>query len=197
MKGFPVSDGSGPAPDSWIEAVTWIGLVVLVAGVLVFSGVDDQIQFAVSSPSEYAGLSAASVGDDGSGVVVFERGQLSGIEFSTKNRIGYNAVGDEIGLCAGLSESGDVFKLRVAEGFEDTSRDSVTFSCSSPREVILHSQPDYSSGQSAEDKSFDGEFIPEISCIVFNRPVVSPAGTVQGLNCFEAGTDNQVSVRVQ
>lgn len=196
MNGFPLRDGKGPMPDSWTEALVWTSVVVGVSMVLVFTGVDDQLQFAVSSPVEYAGLSTVSA-EDGSEKVVFSRGELSGIEFSTKNRVGYDSVGDEIGLCAGIGDSGEVYDLRVAEGFEETSRTSVTYSCSTPRGLILHSQPDYSSGQSAEDKSFDGEFRPAVSCIVFNKPVVSPAGSVEGLNCFDAGTDDRVRVVVQ
>lgn len=194
-----LSDGYGPFPDGDDKALEWLFVSVVAVGVgagLVFTGLDAHVEYVLTNPAGYAGLSAASNGSTGDGVV-FTQDQLQGIEFSTKNRIGYDTVGDEIGICGDLRSDGSVSELRVADGFEETSRTSVTFSCANPRSLILHSQPGYSDQQSAEDKSFKGEFAPEISCIVYSEPVVSPLGGLEGINCFEAGTDNSVSVSVE
>lgn len=50
---------------------------------------------------------------------------------------------------------------------------------------MVHSQPRFGDKLSDEDKSFDGEFQPDVSCIVFNEVVVSPvSGEVNGLRCW-------------
>jgi len=188
----PLPDGS----DAWMEWLFVGSVALLVASGMVFTGLDAHVEYVLTNPAGYAGLSAASNGSSGGGVV-FTQSQLQGIEFSTKNRIGYDTVGDEIGICGDLRGDGSVTDLRVADGFEETSRTSVTFGCAQPRSLIMHSQPGYSSQQSAEDKSFDGEFRPEVSCIVYSQPVVSPLGGLEGINCFEAGTDRTVSVSVK
>lgn len=183
---LPWSDGGGFMPDTKAELLA--DVIVVAAIVFLFSfftGLDAQVAYAVSSPGSYF---FSSVDKDSSNVLFLNEDQLDNINFATKNRIGVASLGEEIGMCAGVMENGRISMLRPAEGFKNTSRSSVTFSCSKPRELIIHSQPSYSSKLSAEDKSFKGEFQPEYSCIVFSELAASPVtGRVGGLNCWSIG----------
>lgn len=189
---LPWSDGTGWKPDSTGELVADALLIFLIVMTFsFFTGLDAQVSYIVNTPGQY--FSSTSENSE----IVLTNSQISDVNFAAKNRIGFTSPGDEIGLCGGVRDSGEVFNLRVADGFEETSRDSVTFECSKPRELIMHSQPGYNSGLSAEDKSFDGEFKPQYSCIVFGELAVSPvSGEVGNLNCWKVseGSFEQVSV---
>lgn len=191
-------DGPGPLPDSWAEVLTlvFVGFgVVLVFGF--YTGLDAQVAYAVGSPGQYFVSNTSSDTES----LALSSEQVGDINFASKNRIGVASMGDEIGLCGGVRNSGKVFNLRLAEGFEETSRTGVTFSCVEPRSVVMHSQPDYSSRLSPEDRSFDGEFQPQYSCIVYGELAVSPvSGEVGGINCWSVrsgGEFSRVSVVLQ
>jgi len=189
--GFPLADGRGVMPDSWRELLGYAVVVVFLGGVLVFTGVDAQIEYAVTDPGTYFGLSVSDSPQEDT--IVFTNQQVDGLNFATKNRIGINPVGDEIGLCGGIRDSGSVYDLRVAEGFSSTSPTSVKFSCALPRDLTVHSQPGFTERFSDEDLSYQGEFRPVFSCIQFREAVVSPvSGRVSGLNCIDTESGDTV-----
>jgi len=189
LAGFPFRDGTGPLPDSRLEVLADVVLIVFVAGLFsFFTGLDAQVSFAASNPQTYFFGS----GDVDSEKVVLDQDEVDLLNSASKNRIG-TGVGDEIGFCGGIQESGDVFDLRLAEGLE-TSRDSVRFSCVKPRNFAVHTQPGGISGLSVEDKSFDGEFMPDVSCILFEELAVSPVNNrVGGLSCWSVSEDGSFS----
>lgn len=188
---FPLADGKGVMPDSWREAFGYVIVIVFWGGLLVFTGVDAQIEYALTSPGSYFGLSVVDSPEEST--IVFTSEQVDGLNFATKNRIGINPIGDEIGLCGGIRDGVDVYNLRVAEGFSSTSPTSVTFSCALPRDLTVHSQPGFSDGFSEEDLDYRGEFRPEVSCIQFREAVASPvSGKVSGLNCIDTESGDTV-----
>jgi len=176
-------DGKGPLPDSNLEILSWISIGLLVAGGFVyFSGLDAQLEFMVSEPRNYFGLD----GDFEQGSeVIFSQKDIDLMNTVTVNRLGANAVGGEVGFCGGVDSSGDVFDFRLAENL-DTSLTGVRFECVTPRSLTVHSQPFSSGDLSDEDKSFEGEFRPDVTCIQFAELSVSPvSGLVGGINCFD------------
>ena len=179
---LPWRDGGGFLPDTRAELAADIVIIAVVVFLFsFFTGLDAQVAYAVGSPSQYF---LSSTSSDSERLTLTTK-QVDNINFASKNRIGFTSSGDEIGICGGVRNSGEVYDLRVAEGFEETSRTSVTFSCTRPRQVIMHSQPDYSSGLSVEDRSFDGEFQPEYSCIISGEVAASPVtDRVGGLSCW-------------
>jgi hypothetical protein len=187
---LPFADGKGILPDSRLELAGDIMIIVFVVGAFtIFSGLDAQINYVVESPTSY--FSVAETSND----VVISEDQISELNFATKNRIGFNSVGDEIGFCGGIRSDGTVYDLRVAEGLE-TSRDMVKFSCSTPRSFIVHSQP-YSGELSEEDKSFEGEFRPEVTCILYEEVAASMFNDrVSGLNCWSVPDQDDGSFEV-
>jgi len=200
MTGFPVRDGSGPAPDSWTEAVTWVGALLGITALLVFTGLDAQIQYMVSEPGLYfsgiLSFGSSSVGDVEKVVLTDEA--VSGMNFASSNSLGYDSIGSERGYCSGLREDGTVYDFRLADDIESSSRTSIVFSCGTPRELTVHSQPGFSGQPSEEDMSFSGEFQPEISCIQFREITVSPFNSkVSGINCWSTENGfNEVPVLV-
>lgn len=176
---FPLKDGKGPLPDSMLELVADIGLILFVGlAFSYFTGLDAQVSYALESPSSYFSVSDSIQGEE----IVLDQTEIDLLNSASKNRIGTN-VGDEIGFCGGIRSNGQVYDLRLAEGLE-TQRDSVRFSCSSPRNFIVHTQP-YSGELSDEDKDFGGEFRPNVTCIVYEELAVSPLNSrVGGINCW-------------
>lgn len=182
---LPWSDGNGFLPDTKSEVALDIVIIVFVSLIFAFfTGLDAQVAYMTSSPVQYFSSNTASDVES----LKLSSEQVGDINFASKNRLGFTSSGDEIGLCSGVRSTGQIFDLRVAEGFEDTSRTSVRFSCVQPRELVMHSQPGYSKSLSAEDKSFEGEFKPRYSCIVYGELAASPvSGEVGGLSCWSVG----------
>jgi len=133
--------------------------------------------------------------------VVLDQEQISGISFSTKNRIGADAVGGEIGICGGIRNDGSVYDLRVAENVNEMTFQSVQFSCVQPYNILMHSQPG-SDELSQEDKDFESEIRPDVACIISSELVVSPADRVMGVTCWnvpeaDSGSFTEIPVSLQ
>lgn len=180
-------DGSGPLPDSNQELLAWIGIAVFVAVTFgFFTGLDAQVNYLVSAPGDYF------LSNSEEDTVVFSQEDVNGLNFASSNRVGFDSIGDEIGFCAGI-RSNSVYDLRVADGFEETSRTSVTFNCAMPRSLVIHTQPDFSEGFSPEDLDYKDEFTPEVSCILYREATISPvSGKISGLNCMDVSSGENV-----
>lgn len=184
--------GYGPLPDGRDKFLEW-GFVVFTAflfgAVMVFTGLDAQVEYALTEPGSFTGLSTVSSDSEIDKVVLNQR-ELDGVSFTSQNRIGMNPAGSEIGFCGGIGDDGDVFDLRLAEGFDEVSFDSVQFSCVKPYNFIGHTQPG-SSELSAEDKDFTGEIRPDVTCIVSSELTVSPVSRrVGGVDCWFVTSEN-------
>jgi len=189
LTGLPWSDGRGWRPDTYGELGFTLLAVMGVALALVFTGVDAQVEYALTQPSSYFGLSTTSTDSGEINKVVLGQEQFDGLSFTTKNRVGMDAVGSELGFCGGIRDNGNVYDLRLAEGFDELTFRSVSFSCTQPYNLLGHSQPG-SGDLSAEDKSFDGEIQPEVTCIIYKELTVSPvSGEVGGINCWSVGSN--------
>lgn len=177
------SDGKGWRPDTVPELAFVVFAVLGVGLTLVFTGADAQIEYALTQPGSYFGLSTVQDADGEINKVVLDQEQISGISFSTKNRIGVDAVGGEIGICGGIRNDGSVYDLRVAENVNEMTFQSVQFSCVRPYNVLMHSQPG-SDQLSQEDKDFNGEIRPDVACIISSELVSSPTNRVMGITCW-------------
>jgi len=186
---LPWSDGKGWRPDTYSELGFTLLAVLGVGLVLVFTGLDAQIEYALTQPGSYFGLSTASTDTGEINKVLLDQEEFDGLSFTTQNRIGMDAVGSEIGFCGGIRNSGEVYDLRLAEGFSEVTFTSVIFSCTEPFNLIGHSQP--GSGElSEEDRDFDGEIQPDVTCIVYKELIVSPiSNEIGGINCWRVSSN--------
>jgi len=177
----PWPDGN----DAWLEWLFVLSVALGVGGVLVFTGLDAQVEYAVTQTGDYFDLSSADSENVDIDRVLLEESDIQGLEFSTSNRIGADAVGGEIGICGGIRGDGSVFDLRVAEDVNEMTFESVQFSCVPPYNLIMHSQPG-SDMLSDEDKDFDGEIRPDVTCIISSELSVSITDRVLGISCWDA-----------
>lgn len=185
MTRLPWSDGRGWRPDTYKELGFTLLAVMGVGIALVFTGVDAQVEYALTHPGSYFGLSTVQDADGEINKVVLDQEEIDGLSFTTQNRVGMDAVGSELGFCGGIRSSGEVYGLRLAEGFDEVTFTSVSFSCTQPFNFLGHSQP--GSGElSEEDKDFENEIKPDVTCIVYKELTVSPVSNqVGGINCWD------------
>jgi hypothetical protein len=173
-----------------------MGVFLASFAFLYFSGLDAQVEYALSSPGQY--FSTSNTNESVERVVLTDEA-VSGLNFVSKNSIGVDSVGSERGFCSGLRSDGTVYDFRLADGIESSSRQSITFSCVEPRDLVLHSQPSGVSDLSQEDMDFEGELLPDVTCIQFGEVVSSPLNSrVSGVDCWDVvdGGDSFVEIRV-
>lgn len=177
-------DGEGPLPDSWIEAVTWIGALVAVTALFAFSTTADaQLRFLVSDASGY--LSAGETSEKG---VVFTEEQISRMRWASITSVGDSAFGDERLFCGSITDDGRVESIRLADDIRSSEIDSVSGACVSrfPQQDInffTHSQPG-STMLSDEDKDLKSP-VPYTCAIGFEMAVSPVSNRVNGISCYE------------
>jgi len=179
--GVDLVDGSGPLPDSNWECLAWIGIAVLVAGMFtVFSGLDSQVAYAASAPSDYF-LSTMSNDLDS---LYFTENQLSLMNSASKNSLGPNSIGAERGYCGGV-RNGNVRQFRLADVIHSSDRTSIQFACGSPFEIAVHTHPSGSDELSEGDRSIENPGL-EYTCIQYSEISASPVtGRLNGISCFD------------
>lgn len=197
MTGFPIRDGTGPAPDSWIEAVAWFGVVLGITALFAFSTTADaQLRFLVSDAPSY--LSAAESPEKG---VTFTEEQISRMRWASITSVGGSAFGDERLFCGSITDSGVVESIRLADDIRSSEIDSVSGACASrfPGQDInffTHSQPG-SVQLSEEDRNLETP-VPYTCAIGFEMAISPINSRVSGISCYEVldGGESFVEVPV-
>lgn len=179
--GFPLRDGKGWRPDSRMELLADIVLAVLIIGAFGFStGLDAQVQYLATAPSDYM-FSSAEL-DEGDLEMTEEDIQL--LNSVNARSLGSDAVASERLYCAEL-RNGVVRNLRLADRIDSSSLTSVAGGCLGTVDVFLHTQPDGSSQLSEEDKDLESTGV-SYTCIQYSEIAASPvSGKLGGLNCWE------------
>lgn len=174
-------DGPGPLPDSNQELTAWIGIAVFVALIFgVFTGLDSQVDYALTSTSAYFSLNQ----DVPSEAVVFNQESVELMNEVSERSLGLDAVASERLYCGEIRNQ-QVLNFRLADSIEDSSLTSVSGSCTAPVDIWVHSQPDGSSELSQEDKDLESTGA-SYTCIQFEEIGSSPLNDkLQGINCWD------------
>lgn len=177
---LPWRDSSGPLPDTGMELFLDVVMLFVVGSLLVFTGLDSQVEYAVSDADAYFSLD----GDVPESAVVFDRESVDLMNTVSERSLGVDAVASERLYCGEVTNQ-RVVNFRLADSIEDSSLRSVSGSCISPVEIWVHSQPSGSDGLSDEDKLLESTGA-EYTCIQFEQIKSSPLNSrLNGINCWD------------
>lgn len=176
-------DGKGPLPDSNWEAAAYLSIGLSVALLFGFvSGLDAQVEYFVSAPGDYL----ASSNTDAERSVVFSEENIELMNSVSQNSLGSDSIGSERGFCGGLRNN-TVYDFRLADIIKESDRESITFACTNPFDLAVHSQPDGVKQLSEEDKDLRGEAKVTYTCIQWAEISSSPISkALYGISCYDA-----------
>lgn len=176
---LPWRDSGGPLPDTGSELLFDLVLLSSLGLLLVFTGVDAQIQYAVEDTKTYFSLN----GDVPENAVVFNQESVDLMNTVSERSLGVDAVASERLYCGEVSNQ-RVVNFRFADDIDSSEIDMVSGSCTSPVDIFVHSQPDGLKVLSDEDRSLESPGI-SFTCIQFAEISSSPFNKeLSGINCW-------------
>lgn len=169
--------------EDFIYIVASMGAVAFIVGFVLAGNpqFDAQYRFVLRD-----GLDA--FGDNESADLAFTEEQFQTINDISGTSWGPEAEGDERLFCFKVND-GVVTEFRFVDNVSESTRTSISGECTSVYsntrfDGFLHTQPDYSSSLSEEDKDIESPESVRFTCISYDR-VVLVNGEVGGLNCWE------------
>lgn len=178
--GFPLKDGKGFRPDSRLELLADVFLVVFVVGAFTFfTGLDAQVNYLASAPGDYV-LSGTADSSD----LRMTESDIDLLNSVNSRSLGSDAVASERLYCSEL-RNGVVRNLRLADRIDSSSLTSVAGGCIGSVDLFLHTQPDGSRELSQEDRDLESTGV-DYTCIQYAEISASVVnGKLGGLNCWD------------
>lgn len=183
--GLPWRDGKDWRPDTVPELGFILFALIGFGSLLVFTGIDADIEYVAAAPGDYFIPDSGSEDD-----IYFRQSDVDLMNAASEQSLGSDAIGAERLYCGEL-RNGVTRNYRLADVIEDSTLTSVSGRCKSPVDIWTHSHPDGSGSLSEEDKDLESTGTSH-KCIQYSEISASPVNNkLNGINCWKIEGDGE------